>query len=405
MLKMKIVIIFLTSFLLLPVIHCASVNSDNSNHKVMAIINGFLIDGTGSAPIPNAVVVIRGRYIEAVGSAPGVLIPKNAETIDIHGYTILPGFINAHVHGGYKIHHLKEWAKAGVTTVRDLSHLGAYTRGQGFAVRDKLLRDNANARLVAVGPCVSAVGGYGRLQVSSPEEARRKVDKLIDNGADLVKIGIEDHMPLGRRWRLLSMDLVKAIVEAAHKRSLPVTAHVSRVKHVEMALEGGVDELAHMIIEPLPHRLIDKIIKKNIYLVPTLEIYKRVSDTYNMNWSTITIDNLRRFVKAGGKVALGTDFGGYYCKFDLGMPITETRLMQKAGMTPMQIIVSATGNAAYVCGLKDKLGTIETGKIADILIVKNNPLDNLNALEEVYMVIHNGEIIRDEGKKKPGKLK
>ena len=193
------------------------------------------------------------------------------------------------------------------------------------------------------------------------------------------------------------MDQIKAIVETARKRDKRVTAHVSRVKHVEMALGGEVDELAHMIIEHFPDSLITKIIAKNIYLVPTLELWKEVSDANNLNWSTITIDNLRRFVKAGGKVALGTDIGGYIGNFDRGMPITEVRLMEKAGMTPMQIIIAATGNAAAVCDRKDKIGTLETGKIADILIVKNNPLENLEALKTIYMVIHNGEIIRDEG--------
>jgi imidazolonepropionase-like amidohydrolase len=163
-----------------------------------------------------------------------------------------------------------------------------------------------------------------------------------------------------------------------------------------MAVEAGVDDLAHMIIDHLSNSLITKVTEKNIYWVPTLELWYLVSGKNQLNWEAEAIDNLHRFAKAGGKVALGTDIGGYPGAFDRGMPFTEIQLMQKAGMTAMQIIVAATKNAAYVCDLKNELGTIEVGKIADILIVKKNPLQNLNALKQVYMVIHNGEIIQKE---------
>jgi imidazolonepropionase-like amidohydrolase len=108
------------------------------------------------------------------------------------------------------------------------------------------------------------------------------------------------------------------------------------------------------------------------------------------------LDNLSRFVKEGGMVALGTDFSGYIFDFESGMPMTEIFLMKKAGMTPMEIIVAATKHAAFVCSLGDQIGTLEPGKIADILVVNSNPLDDLNALKDVRVVIRNGEIIRWE---------
>jgi imidazolonepropionase-like amidohydrolase len=103
---------------------------------------------------------------------------------------------------------------------------------------------------------------------------------------------------------------------------------------------------------------------------------------------------LSRFVKAGGKVALGTDYAGYNAVFDLGMPVTEIELLREAGMTPMQIIVAATSNAARVCNLDHELGTLAPGKIADVLIVDGDPLADLGSLTRVRMVIHNGVIIR-----------
>jgi imidazolonepropionase-like amidohydrolase len=137
------------------------------------------------------------------------------------------------------------------------------------------------------------------------------------------------------------------------------------------------------------------MIQKDMYWIPTLELWAGVSDMFSINWIEIAKSNLQRFVQAGGKVALGTDYDGYVTPFDLGMPITEMKLMQEAGMTPMQILVSATRHSSYVCDLENELGTIEEGKIADIIIVDGNPLEDLEALLNIQMVFHNGVIIKD----------
>ena len=100
--------------------------------------------------------------------------------------------------------------------------------------------------------------------------------------------------------------------------------------------------------------------------------------------------------QAGGRVALGTDYAGYRSEFDLGMPIREIGWMHDAGMTPLQIIVAATRYAAYVCNLEDELGTLEEGKIADVLVVNGDPLQDLGALQDIRMVLHNGIIIRGD---------
>ncbi|HTP07024.1 MAG TPA: amidohydrolase family protein [Anaerolineae bacterium] len=109
---------------------------------------------------------------------------------------------------------------------------------------------------------------------------------------------------------------------------------------------------------------------------------------------TNVISNLKHYVAAGGKVALGTDFEGYYTPFQLGMPTKEIAWMSEAGMTPMQIIVAATKNAAHVSNVEKDLGTLEVGKIADVLIVKGDSLHDLQGLSNVLYVIHNGEVIR-----------
>jgi len=356
----------------------------------LALINGTLINGSGDEPVADAIVVVQDDRIMAAGPKDMVDIPANAEIIDVNGATILPGFINAHVHRGYREQNLKTWAQGGVTTVRDLAG-----RSQ-FDLRDTLNRDNTNARLVAVGPMVTTVGGYpgSGLMVESPEDAHQKVNGLIDDGADVIKIPIEDDLQ-GRRWSMLSMEEIVAIVETAHARGLPVSAHISRAKHLKIAIEAGVDDVAHMIVDNLPDDLITQMINQDIYWEPTLELWQCVRQKHGVQWDTTAIENLRRFVAAGGKVALGTDFAGYTCDFDSGMPMTEIGLMQEAGMTPMQIIVAATKHAAHVCNLGQGFGTLEPGNIADIIVVNGNPLDDISVLQNIGIVIHNGEIIRN----------
>jgi imidazolonepropionase-like amidohydrolase len=301
--------------------------------------------------------------------------------------------MNTHVHSGYNEDNLKEWARSGVATVRDLGNLTTSPE-LGFAIRDSLLKDNENSRLVAAGPLVTTVGGYGNYPVTSPDDAEAKVDGLIDAGADLIKIAIEDDLQ-GRTWPMLSMDEIKRITQTAHDRGKRVAAHISRSKHLHMAIHGGVDDVVHMVIDHLPDSLITFMIEKDMYWVPTLELWWGVSELYHLNWDIIARDNLRRYVEAGGKVAIGTDFDGYITPFDLGMPMREIRLMQTAGMTPMQILVAGTKHAAHVCGLENELGTAEPGKVADIIAVSGNPLDDLEVLLDVQMVIHNGVVIWD----------
>lgn len=361
----------------------------------LVLLNGRLIDGTGRDPVPDAVVVIDGERITAVGTRAQVSIPANAPVIDVQGASILPGFINAHVHRAYDREALETWAQSGVTTVRDLGIVGTGNNyADLFDFRDEVSQDPRYARLVAVGPMITVPGGYGRLPITSPRHARQTVNDLLADGADLIKIGIEDNLQ-GRRWSMLSADEIKAIVESAHARKVPVSAHISRSKHLDLALEAGVDDVAHMIVDPLSDDLMDRMIEDDVYWVPTLELWRCVRSLHQVNWDAKAIDTLKRFSKSGGKVALGSDYGGYDCNFDPGMPMSEIDLMIQAEMTPMQIIVAATKNAAHVCNLDEDIGTLDPGKIADILIVAENPLEDMHALKTVQMVIHNGVIIRE----------
>lgn len=392
--KIRLLLISSLSVLLSFFVSCKKSTNPIATHGNLALINGTLIDGTGGDPIHNAAIVIKNDLITAVGKLAEMELPSDAEIIDVKGATILPGFFNTHVHDGFYQYNLRTWAQNGVTTVRDL---GAIYQSNLFTYRDQLLKDPKNARLVAAGPMLTAPDGYPIAIFNSPtgyelfsiEDARQKVNKLFDDDADVIKLTIESGALWNQRVPYLSHEVASEGVKVAHERGSKVTTHITVSQDLERALNAGTDDIAHMAVDNVPDKLIQRMVNENVYWVPTLELWKCTGN------GNIAISNLRKFIAAGGKVALGTDFEGYTCDWDLGMPMKEIKAMQEAGMTPMQIIMAATKHAAYVCNLEDELGTLEAGKIADLFVVNGNPLENLDALNDARMVIHGGEIIKE----------
>jgi imidazolonepropionase-like amidohydrolase len=246
---------------------------------------------------------------------------------------------------------------------------------------------------------VTVPGGYPTvpwdsttaMPVTSPEVARKKTEQLLDEGADIIKIALDSGASFNRKIPKLSLDEARAIIDIAHKRGTIVSAHVLMSEDLEYALDAGADDIAHMVMDEPPDDLIQRVVDQGVFWVSTLELWHGVRKSLG----AAAIMNLRRFIDAGGLVALGTDYDGYNCPFDLGMPIRAIRWMEEAGMTPLQIIVAATKNASYVCNLSNKIGTLEKGKRADVLIVRGNPLKDLEAVLSPRVIIHGGSIIRD----------
>jgi len=363
------------------------------SQATLVLTNGILIDGTSSDPIPNASLVMGGDRILAVGPASQVTIPSGVEVIDLDGATILPGFINAHVHDAYNEGRLEAWAQSGVTTVRDegiISGSGQLTNLVGL--RDQLANSPQYARLVSTGYMLSVPGGYGQLDVTSADDAREQVNMELDAGVNVIKLAMESGYAGVTNLPNFTAEELSAIVEAAHTRGKLVTAHITEVKFLEPLLEAGVDDLAHIPNDLVLEALIKQLVKQDVYVVPTLTVFEAYGGLKGSSY------NLGKFVEAGVKIALGNDYTfipqNNYDHFDLGMPMHEIIRMSEAGMTPLQIIVAATLNAAHVCGLEDELGTLEVGKLADILIINGDPLNDLSALTQVKMVIHSGEVIR-----------
>jgi len=353
-----------------------------------ALVNIRYFDGVSNKPVEGAAIVIRGNAILAAGKASKVKIPSGATVLDLGGATVLPGFINAHVHHGYVEGNLRAWARAGVTTVRDLANLEGDWR-EGIAWRDAR-RDNPElARLLIVGPGLKVPNGYGTYAVNSALETERVVNELADRGVDAIKLTFEDGYG-GRRQPKMTKEEYRAAVRVAHARGLKVVGHVTSSDNLALLVEMGVDQVAHMPYETVPPALMKKVIAKRLPVMPTITVF----DGYGV--SSGAKENLARFHKLGGGIiALGDDFGGGAGRFDLGMPIRELLWMKGAGMSEAEVIKSATSVAADVCGVSKLVGRIKPGLRADLLAVRGDPLTDLKALTDVRLVMRDGVVIND----------
>jgi len=363
--------------------------------KIMVLVGGCLINGTGADPIDDAAIAISDGRILYAGPRNAVEIPSTAEVRDISGLAILPGFVNAHVHRGLSIRNLEAWAQAGVTTVRDLG----CNEHDLATFRDVYPSEPKRARLVAAGPLITVPGGYPIVPfgggwtaiVTSEESARETGEALLDGGADLLKLALETGTVFERRIPVLSLEEARMLVRIAHGRGTVASAHITSTVDLDLALDAGADDLAHMAVDRLlTTDEVERVVAEDVYWVPSLELWACAGSR------AMAVDNLSRFVNAGGQVALGSDFKGYTCDWDLGMPMTEIRLMSEAGMTPMQIIVAATAHGAHVCNLEHQIGTLEEGKIADLFVIEGDPLADLENLQRVRLVFRDGVVIRGD---------
>ena len=356
-----------------------------------ALTNATLIDGTGADPVSDAVLLVKGERIVAVGSAASLVVPAGVKSINLQGATILPGFINAHVHFAFNEQKLEAWAQGGVTTVRDEGIVSDLALEDLLALRDRTRSDSRIARLVSAGYMMTVPDGYGDLFVTSPEDARQKAVEELDAGVDLLKISLENGYAGQSGLTLLSDEEMAAIVTATHERGKPVSGHITQGAYLERMVEAGVDDVGHIPYDYINPDVLKAMVAKDIYFTPTFTVFRN----YGAPISSC-VSNLRQFLKLGGKVALGNDYGGGPGDFELGIPMYEIAQMSRAGMTPMQIITASTLNAAHVSNLEQELGSLVPGKIADILVVNGDPLTDLQALTQIRMVVHNGIIIRDE---------
>jgi len=403
---------------------------------VIALTGARIIDGTGRAPLQQGTIVVNKGFIEAVGEPTAVKIPPGATRVDLSGKTIIPGLINSHAHLNVQqgatlpvrddlIRRLKTYAMYGVTSA---VNLGSRTADEleGLKLRDEQTRVVLDRARIYTGG-LNAVG-------KTPEEARKSVNRLADLKVDLIKYHINGNP------NDMTPDTYGALVDEAQKKSLRTFVHIFYLEDAKAAVEKGSDVLAHSIRDQdVDLQFAAELKRRNIGYIPTLTrdlsvfvyetrpaffdepFFRRGIALYQEEVDHLSspatqqqirndkqtqsikpaleqaIRNLKILSDAGVQIAMGTDSGaeGNPGRWQGYFEHVEMEMMVKAGMTPMQVIVAATGGAARVTKVDSKIGTIQLGKWADLVVLNANPLDNIRNTRQIHSVWVGGNRIKN----------
>ena len=372
-----------------------------------------LFTGADEDAGPGAAVLVTDGRIERIARA-GEAPPADATVVELDGATLLPGLIDAHVHASEQLEPevpeggepllagthghlvaagLRRTLAMGITTIRDVGARGDAILEARQAIRFGAFR---GPRILACGRIVSATSPGGRFfegmyrEADGPDDVRRAVREQVRRGADFIKVmttgarsvELEDPWPAQ-----LTLPEMTALVEEAHRLGRRVAAHCEGTPGVELALEAGVDTIEHgMYLHARPD-LLDRMAATGTTLVPTLSCYYGVGPEGRESWAPHLVDlanrnleaagaTLRAAVAAGVPIAMGFDWAPAH-----RAAVEVVRLVEH-GMTPRAALVAATRGSARALGLADLIGTIEVGRLADLLVVDGNPLDHPEHLTE-----------------------
>lgn len=402
-----------------------------------ALVCKRLIDGTGNV-LTNAAIVIEADRIVAVGTRD--IIPKGVPITDLGDFTVLPGLIDAHVHpfidkDDYQVDHLRrssaQKALEGLKIVQDLLQAGWTTlriAGDADVAYAQFDIRNAINKGLFVGPhifgaghYISVTGGGGDINFLSyeqpiiadglvangPDEMRKAVREEIKHGSDWIKVLVTGaFMTVGDNPQDVhfSAEELKAVMEEAGRRHRPVMAHAHATEGIKMAIKAGVRSIEHGSY--LDEEGIDLLLQHGTYLVPTLSVGLFFQEKYfnskalakaiqlgkHEKEENIKSKMLSLAIRKGVKVVVGTDNVGFPPTF----PAREFAELVKLGMTPMQAIQAGTKVNAELLGKEKDLGTLETGKLADLIAVKGNPLTDITELQRVTFVMIGGKVVKHE---------
>jgi imidazolonepropionase-like amidohydrolase len=402
--------------------------------SVIVLKARHLFDSVSGKMLEPGMVIVNGNKIQAVGA--DLKIPENAQVIELGEATLLPGFIDAHVHlssessknwygdwfdgmmrfpaeqSMYAAHYAKATLEAGVTTVRDLGSLDYISLGLRNGIKAGVI---PGPRILVVNYAIGSTGGHAdqdpvppqRIAVAGPilgvcngpEQCREAVRYQIKYGADAIKF-----MPSGGVLSLsdpvdnvqLTQEEMNAIVSEAHAWKRKVAAHCHGDQAAKMAIAAGVDSIEHGSF--LKDDTLLEMKKKHVYLVPTL---------FASTWTNQYVDNFPAVIAAKARAASAASHEMFQHAVKLGVPIAmgtdagvephglnarEFSLMTKGGMAPAQALMAGTANGADLLGIADQIGTLQPGKYADIIAVAGNPLSDMTATEHPVLVMKEGVI-------------
>jgi len=407
--------------------------------------NGTLIDGTGSAPLPDGAVLIKDNRIHAVGRIDDIHLPDDRiSEIDACGGYILPGFIDTHVHltlqginiardmatpfslRFYKsVEYMRRTVEAGITSVRDA---GGADAGMKQAVDEGVV---LGPRMqISITP-LTITGGHGDFWMRSgnefhvfpshpglpdgrcdgPDGVLVKVREVLRAGAEVIKIcatgGVMSPTDHPDFTQFSPEELAVIVREAAYRGGIKVMAHAQGSEGIKNAVRAGVHSIEHGVY--LDDEAIELMLEHGTFLVPTMIAPIAVlEDGEEGGMAEHAVrkarqvveaqsESFRRAHRAGVKIAMGTDAG----VLTHGTNLRELGLMVDAGMTPMEAIVATTRTAAECLGWEDRIGTVEAGKLADLVVTKTDPLRDIRSLENpdnIVLVIKDGRIVKDRCK-------
>jgi len=385
-----------------------------SDTDVVAFEGARVIIGDGSAPIEDAVFVVEGGILTAVGPRTAVTIPRGATRVDLAGKTVMPAIVNAHVHLALereeRTEQLQHMAYYGAGTVLSLGHDSGDVP---FQMQDEVVPEGARG-LTAGRGITSPEPGRSEVPfwVTSEEEARAAVRELAALEVGLIKIWVDDR---NGRYEKLSPALYGAVIDEAHRHGVRVTAHVFTLEDAKGLLRAGIDAFAHGVRD---RDVDDELValwqeRPNVVLVPNLpnpgvamdlgwlsgsvppDELRRLQETAIDRPEVqqrfgIQARNLARLHDAGVKIAFGTD-GSVPWAVHL-----ELEDMVRSGMTPAEAIAAATGMSAELLQLTG-VGTVAVGKSADFVVLDANPLDDITNTRRIDAVYLRGTAVnRDE---------
>ena len=396
-----------------------------------AIIGGTVVDLDGNAPIKNAVIIIEGERIAAIGAAGSVEIPDGAEQVDAKGTWLIPGLMNMHVHLGLILPGkmkaelaneseaalalrmaaaARETLQAGVTTIRlpgdtahaDLALMRAINKGQADG-----------PRIFSSGESLTITAGHGskgrKRNYDGPDELVKAARTQISAGAKWIKILISGGIATAGGDLdavLMTPGEISAVIDAAHRFGVKVTAHSGSPTATSIAIDAGLDCVEHGYFLDRP--TLRKMKEHGTWLVPTIVVSQPATEPFfkaigsppwylerrnsagKAHWKA-----LQMAIEEGVNIALGTDQLPHEPNDGTTATVREAQYYAEAGMTPLQALRSATIEPARLLEAEDEIGSLETGKYADIVAVDSDPTEDIKALRNILLVMKGGKVYRN----------